>query len=119
MTCKDCIHYDVCHFHITEETNMTVNECSHAFKDKSKIIELPCKVGDKVYLVEATGLFDNNIFVVTGFEINSDSDNTYRAVCEFEGRLVPLIFNDKNIGKTVFFTKEEAEKALEAKKNEG
>lgn len=38
-TCRDCFHYDVCQYHITEETNMTVNECNH-FKDKAKIVEI-------------------------------------------------------------------------------
>lgn len=29
-TCKkDCIHYEVCNYHIDEETDMTVNECGH------------------------------------------------------------------------------------------
>ena len=27
MTCKDCIHYDVCQYHIDEETNMTMHLC--------------------------------------------------------------------------------------------
>lgn len=35
-TCKDCIHYDVCGFHITEETDMSVEECAHGFKDKEQ-----------------------------------------------------------------------------------
>lgn len=39
-TCKDCFHYVVCQYHITEETDMTVNECFH-FKDKAKIVEIP------------------------------------------------------------------------------
>lgn len=34
-TCKDCLHYEVCQYHITEETDMTVNECSHGFKNKA------------------------------------------------------------------------------------
>ena len=34
-TCKDCLHYEVCQYHITEETDMTVNECSHSFKNKA------------------------------------------------------------------------------------
>ena len=29
MTCKDCIHYNVCQYHIDEETKMTVNECGN------------------------------------------------------------------------------------------
>ena len=41
MTCQDCIHFDVCGYHITEMTQMTVNECNH-FKPKSRFVELPC-----------------------------------------------------------------------------
>ena len=40
MTCKDCIHYDVCQYHITEETDMTVAECSHTFKNKADFVEV-------------------------------------------------------------------------------
>ena len=39
MTCKDCIHYDVCQYHIDEETEMTVNECDH-FKNKADFVEV-------------------------------------------------------------------------------
>ena len=38
ITCKDCIHYDVCNFHIDEETELTVLECSH-FKNKADYAE--------------------------------------------------------------------------------
>lgn len=48
-TCKDCLHYRVCKFHIDEETKMTVNECEH-FKDRSKFVELPCEIGSKVFV---------------------------------------------------------------------
>lgn len=37
-TCKDCIHYDCCHYHITEETNMTINECSTGFLGKDDVV---------------------------------------------------------------------------------
>lgn len=40
MTCQDCIHFDVCGYHITELTQMTVNECPN-FKPKSRFVELP------------------------------------------------------------------------------
>ena len=39
-TCKDCLHYEVCQYHITEETDMTVNECSHGFKNKADYVEV-------------------------------------------------------------------------------
>ena len=40
MTCRDCIYYDVCQYHITEETDMTVAECSHSFKNKADFVEV-------------------------------------------------------------------------------
>lgn len=39
MTCQDCIHFDVCGYHITELTPKTVNECNH-FKPKSRFVEV-------------------------------------------------------------------------------
>ena len=38
-TCQDCIHFDVCGYHITELTQMTVNECPD-FKPKSRFVEV-------------------------------------------------------------------------------
>jgi hypothetical protein len=35
-TCKDCLHYEVCTFHITENEN---EKCPH-FKDKSQYAEV-------------------------------------------------------------------------------
>lgn len=64
MNCKDCIHYEACkdkfaglykicvdepEKHLELNSNVE-NVCSH-FKDKSRFIELPCKVGDTVYCV--------------------------------------------------------------------
>lgn len=40
MTCKDCVHYEVCGYHITEETDMTINECPHEFKNKADVEEV-------------------------------------------------------------------------------
>lgn len=52
-TCKDCIHYDVCQ---ALEDNGQVSkihpiQCG-CFKDKSRFVELPCKVGDRVYQIK-------------------------------------------------------------------
>lgn len=44
MTCKDCIHYDVCHNNfknIDLNEEMTDEHCCVYFKDKSLIVELP------------------------------------------------------------------------------
>lgn len=45
MNCKVCIHYDVCY---DSKHEWERKKCEH-FKDKSKLIELPCRVGDKVW----------------------------------------------------------------------
>ncbi len=52
--CKDCLSYDVCKNvngvfadSFTKRDNIE-KQCEH-FKDRSKIISLPCKVGDTVY----------------------------------------------------------------------
>lgn len=47
MTCKDCIYYDICNIY---KTDPIMNNCYKTesyclnFKDKSKFIELPCKI---------------------------------------------------------------------------
>ena len=53
-TCKDCIHYEVCQYHITEETKMTVAECGR-FKNKADYIEKPCKT--VYHIVDRDGYF--------------------------------------------------------------
>lgn len=48
MTCKDCYHYDVCGFEGCDDGALTF--CKD-FKDKSRIVELPCKMGDEAYYI--------------------------------------------------------------------
>ena len=58
MTCKGCAHYDVCVFWIGMGVEkMQMKNCMY-FKDKSSIVELPCKVGDTVWIVERDGYGD-------------------------------------------------------------
>ena len=50
MTCKDdCIHYNVCNYHIDEETPFEVTECND-FKNKADFVEVvrcqKCKHGE-------------------------------------------------------------------------
>ena len=105
MTCKDCYHYGVC-----ELKNARVNFANgvkdlqadgfKCFKDKSKIIELPCKVGDTVYHLQRTGNIAKR--KVECFEINLDG--------------IYFVFDNREKysikWKTVFLTKEAAEQAL-------
>ena len=49
MSCKDCIHNDICEKLRPIEYCMDIT-CSH-FKSKANFVELPCKVGDTVYKI--------------------------------------------------------------------
>ena len=51
MTCKDCVHYDVCKIWCREANIPMSADCDY-FKNKAKIVELPCKVGDGIWVVE-------------------------------------------------------------------
>lgn len=96
MTCKDCIHYDVCIQNIDTQTEgLTV--CKY-FKDKSRFIELPCKVGDIVYRIEYV---DNTNILLRGIGIKE-----YVFNLSFYG------LNMSEFGKTIFLTREEAEAKL-------
>lgn len=49
-TCKDCIHFDVCNKQKITNHRISQSVCNH-FKDKSLVLDLPCKVGDTVYVI--------------------------------------------------------------------
>ncbi len=49
-TCRDCIHHEICVL-LLQNTDAVCN----GFADKSRYIELPCKVGDTVYCVDYAG----------------------------------------------------------------
>lgn len=112
-TCKDCIHYDVCEFHLDEKTTMTVNECMH-FKDKSKFVELPCKVGTKVYTIEK-GRNDTEYIKINGHTYQRMVPQYY--ITEHEYSLTDFALGIK-IGVQLFLTKEEAYQALKEREQE-
>lgn len=107
MTCNNCIHYEVCQHMYNVCLKMGINY----FKDKSKYIELPCKVGDTVYVLPTA--------------TNSLKEITPYKVIDFilaKWNIVSIVSADKknklyqphldDFGKTVFLTLEEAEEKL-------
>lgn len=94
--CKKCIHYDICIF--TEKDA----DCMH-FKDKEKVVDLPCKVGQTVYcirydkarkpFVKPLGILSITAYGKGYFTIFTTKEDTW--------------------GITAFATAEEAEKALQ------
>ena len=99
MTCKECIHYDVCEALESNGISKVYPSQCGCCKPKSRFIELPCEEGQKVYWYNHFGIIEAEVTQL-GFVAKTNSE------IEFD-------FSFDEIGKTVFFAKEEAEKALE------
>ncbi len=117
--CAECVHVEVCKDYINavlgdvDESQMCGDDCEF-YKECSRFVELPCKVGDIVYFnnvnlryarviaiyIDASGgMFDlditTNIATATGYEHFINKDYTF-----------------EDIGRRLFLTSEEAEKAV-------
>ena len=117
--CKNCLHYEVCadvmkkELFIKEKMLKIANPICKCFLDKSKIIELPCKVGDTVYRITQCSCED------------IDGEQT-EAECPYKLRVVGCNVTEMNIfmfarewESATFPTREEAERALKEREDNG
>jgi hypothetical protein len=75
----------------------------HVADKEGRCVVLPCKVGDKLYRVFAGEIFEHRVGSMKYFAIQGRWDIETCPFC-------PCV--ESSIGKTVFLTREEAEKAL-------
>lgn len=120
VTCKDCLHNHVCALWRAQEGQEAKSwsdsddwDCDY-FADKSRFIELPCKVGDVVWVLNQRlgQVFENT---VTGIYIKSESDSENHVTLRHINKLHAESYRSfafRQFGRTVFYTKEEAEAAL-------
>ena len=110
MKCENCLHYGVCTFAKQYET---VDKCTD-FADKDLYIKLPCKIGTKVYAIATPcgGCEHYNLSLEQSLKICRNCEKREIAECTFDNELID------EFGKTVFLTREDAEKKLEELKNE-
>lgn len=73
-----------------------------------RLVVLPCKVGDTVYFALLGKIIEKQVFSIVSFS------NSTRIYCGGTSEY----FRPEDIGKTFFLTREEAEAALEAMKDE-
>ena len=99
LTAENDLSYDelavLSSFLLIERTENTMLKHYEDLEEQGRLIELPCKVGDKVYSVHSAGLSHAMIAEVY-------ADAFCLMLCVAEGRF----------GKTVFTTREEAEAKL-------
>ena len=121
MTCKDCIHCNICNktesdIYLGNKEGAVELYCVE-FADESQYIKLPCKVGDTVYhYCKEIGTILP--YFVEQIVVDYDVDNssgywTFNCMCSENDELIDAIdFTSDEIGKTVFLSKSEVEKAL-------
>ena len=80
-----------------------LRELAEADKD-GRLVVLPCKMGDKLYRVFAGEIFEHRVGSMKYFAIQGRWDIETYPFCPYV---------ERSIGKTIFLTREEAEKALE------
>ncbi len=114
IDCKNCLHYAVCGYALNSKT---IYEC-YFFTDKSRIIELPCKVGDYLYTNSAMQgwyMRKRNApyrvkIVFIGLNDSEKMGGGFLHVLYENGWMLEFSFSD--IGKTIFLTYEEAKRLL-------
>lgn len=119
MLCKNCIHFTVCanvYCEVTEETeirNIHGKACYY-FKDKSKYIELPCKVGDEVYVIKNNKIHAKDVIYYNKIHsrIAEQNDEYWHCVDKDRISINTITFYPEDFGKTVFLAKSEAEQKL-------
>ena len=85
-----------------------IRDLAEADRD-GRLVVLPCKVGDKLYRVFYGEIFEHRVGSMKYFAIQGKWDIETYPFC-------PCV--ESSMGKTIFLTREEAEKALEAKKDD-
>ena len=102
--CKECIHCAVCGF---DDDEIEYTALCSFFQDRSRFVELPCKVGDTIFCI---------IHILGETEIVSSkvqrilfTEDDCRLIVQ-DNNYIGLSVND--VGKTIFLNCEEAEQAL-------
>ena len=116
--CEDCIHCGLC-LNIDRLTLFDKNQPAHckAFKDKSLFVELPCKVGDKVYHIRRTPKSKGGSYVVEA-KVWSIMTTTYQSgthikiEVEYISRDSVCEIAESILGKYAFVTEEQAKAKL-------
>ena len=103
--CENCYHYHMCDLQNRLED---YQDCKY-FKDKSLIVELPCKVGDTVWIIfDDTETAESR--VISSIKL---SENRFTLdFTDFSCFTIWSGYCGDYFGESIFLTREEAEKAL-------
>ena len=115
-TCKDCVCFDMCDAldRMNGLPKPGVTHCGF-FKDKALTMDLPCKVGDKVYELGET---DENVYYIEELTV-TEVATTRLFVSAWVPAKDDIAYEIpyERLGKNVFLTREAAEAELKGKQN--
>lgn len=115
--CKDCLHFEACKYMYKaafDQQWFPFGTCDR-FSDSSRIVELPCKVGDTVYRIDKGGYYPKyEPFVqeLTVTEISWKHEKYGTKDLGFAIIANGIRYKFSSIGKAVFLTREEVETEL-------
>ena len=109
MTCKDCIHFVVC----DEAPTKPANDCDF-YKNRSRFVELPYKLGDSIYEPKRHQITEYQIARIVFYDFGLRMELRLMKGLSFRVEI-----KQEDIGKVVFLTREEAEKALKEREENG
>ena len=122
-SCKECIHFDRCKgLYKFDRLQKAVSKGCSYFKDRSRFVELPCKIGDTVYSIYKG---DIEAHIVNRLEFCTVGNNsecqdyfgTAGGIDDCDENFSFINFTKATFGKTAFFTREEAERALKERES--
>ena len=110
--CKDCLGFEFCldrlgttKYYDNAIAANNVEELCQNFKDRNRFVELPCKVGKAVFIP----IFSTRkilYFTIIGFVIDDEG------ISFIINNSANTIYPVSGIGKNIYLTFEEAERAL-------
>lgn len=120
-SCKECIHFESCkNLYETHGEGLSGDSyVCDSFKDRSRFVELPCKVGDSVFTIDKKGNIQKCI--VTNVNCKIQMALIKKLWIDFiivaepvdDSLPFPMVFTySKTKNRILFLTKESAEKAL-------
>ena len=129
MTCKDCLHYELCRYNTYQEAHyfgkakeiyITIDNNSPCkyFTNRSEWVHLPCKVGDTIYKLWYGPCHLGETYPDSyGCDGCYDECDIKKVITEYKVPSLRFIIDELMNGSCVYYlTRKEAEKALEGMK---
>lgn len=113
INCERCFYNTICYLRYSNVTNEENGRCIN-FKDRSKVFDLPCRVGDKVYFAKKG---ESKVIKGDVMRISLDYENSpvFSIRKQSGKRFVTRDYHLNSFDSSIFLDEAKAEKILEEK----